>query len=500
MTQAQTHMSTSLRGRRARRASSEEGRPALKRFFSVFTEPQTALNLIYLVLAFPLGVAYFVALVTVISTSAGLLITILGAPLFIVAVYAWCLLGDIEGVLTNGLLGTHISPSRFAGETGRPLGWTRTKARLTNLATWRTLIFLFIRFPLGIATFVASVTLIATSLGLIVAPFTATLGKGLTLGFWDIDTWWEGALLVPLGLILFPISLHLLNLLAEGCGSVAEFFLGVGDGDVNITSANAAAEAAVSWTGLSLSRPATSSGARVQIVQVRIFFISLGVCFAIGAAIVLINALATPGHWWSMWVIWPACIVLAFHAGYLLRGWIGAHAGLFLSVNAGLIVIDFRYSPNHWFFWPLSGWAILLVVHDFVDIRYRRGQPLIPALLPAKLAGDDVEAEAGTSAEAFVVAELPPAVSVDVAMRSVRVNGVPVELTPKEFDLLSLFVQNPGRPFSREDLLDRIWKSDYEITDRTVDTHVLRLRKKLGGESDAIQTVWGVGYKYGAEK
>jgi DNA-binding response OmpR family regulator len=106
--------------------------------------------------------------------------------------------------------------------------------------------------------------------------------------------------------------------------------------------------------------------------------------------------------------------------------------------------------------------------------------------------GSGVESEP----EHFVAAELPPAVSVDVAMRIVKVHGQPVDLTPKEFDLLTLFVQNPGRPFSRDELLDRIWKSDYEVTDRTVDTHVLRLRKKLGQKAEVIQTVWGVGYKY----
>jgi DNA-binding response OmpR family regulator len=85
---------------------------------------------------------------------------------------------------------------------------------------------------------------------------------------------------------------------------------------------------------------------------------------------------------------------------------------------------------------------------------------------------------------------------VDVAMRRVRVNGSAVELTPKEFDLLALFAQNPGRPFSRDELLDRIWRDDYEVTDRTIDTHVQRLRKKLGNQSGVIQTVWGVGYRF----
>ena len=87
-------------------------------------------------------------------------------------------------------------------------------------------------------------------------------------------------------------------------------------------------------------------------------------------------------------------------------------------------------------------------------------------------------------------------------MRRVRVDGRPVELTPKEFDLLALFAQNPGRPFARDELLDRIWRNDYEVTDRTIDTHVQRLRKKLGRHSGVIQTVWGVGYRFedGAEE
>ncbi|MGH2633892.1 MAG: winged helix-turn-helix domain-containing protein, partial [Tepidiformaceae bacterium] len=70
---------------------------------------------------------------------------------------------------------------------------------------------------------------------------------------------------------------------------------------------------------------------------------------------------------------------------------------------------------------------------------------------------------------------------------------------PKEFDLLALFVGHPGRAFSREYLLERIWSSDYEVTDRTIDTHVQRLRKKMGEESAAIRTVWGIGYKFQPE-
>jgi DNA-binding response OmpR family regulator len=87
------------------------------------------------------------------------------------------------------------------------------------------------------------------------------------------------------------------------------------------------------------------------------------------------------------------------------------------------------------------------------------------------------------------------AISVSPSMRTATVRGEEIELTPKEFDLLALFVKNPGRAFSRDYLLERIWSNEYEVTDRTVDTHVQRLRKKLGEEADAIRTVWGIGYK-----
>jgi DNA-binding response OmpR family regulator len=76
------------------------------------------------------------------------------------------------------------------------------------------------------------------------------------------------------------------------------------------------------------------------------------------------------------------------------------------------------------------------------------------------------------------------------------VGSEPVDVTPKEFELLILLTGHPGRPFSREELLDRIWKDDLEVTDRTIDTHVQRLRKKLGPWAEAIQTVWGIGYRY----
>jgi|SRR6478609_2903884 DNA-binding response OmpR family regulator len=86
-------------------------------------------------------------------------------------------------------------------------------------------------------------------------------------------------------------------------------------------------------------------------------------------------------------------------------------------------------------------------------------------------------------------------IRINADQRAAYLHDDEIELTPKEFDLLILFVQNPGRAFSRDYLLERVWGDDVFVTDRTVDTHVQRLRKKLGDESDMIRTVWGVGYK-----
>lgn len=84
---------------------------------------------------------------------------------------------------------------------------------------------------------------------------------------------------------------------------------------------------------------------------------------------------------------------------------------------------------------------------------------------------------------------------VDPTMHTATLDGVELDLTPKEFELLQLFAEHPGRAFSREFLVERIWGYEYDGFERTVDTHITRLRKKLGPLGDKIVTVWGVGYR-----
>ncbi len=73
--------------------------------------------------------------------------------------------------------------------------------------------------------------------------------------------------------------------------------------------------------------------------------------------------------------------------------------------------------------------------------------------------------------------------------------GERLDLTPTEFELLHLLLRNPGRAFSRNYLLDAVWGETYITGDRSVDNAILRLRRKLGELGEAIETVWGVGYR-----
>jgi DNA-binding response OmpR family regulator len=83
----------------------------------------------------------------------------------------------------------------------------------------------------------------------------------------------------------------------------------------------------------------------------------------------------------------------------------------------------------------------------------------------------------------------------DPQQHQATLDGRPLDLTPNEFGLLRLLLRSPGRAFSRSYLLDTVWGQAYVGGDRSVDNTVLRLRKKLGPLGDAIETVWGVGYR-----
>ena len=92
------------------------------------------------------------------------------------------------------------------------------------------------------------------------------------------------------------------------------------------------------------------------------------------------------------------------------------------------------------------------------------------------------------------------AISIDVERHEVSLHGKPLELTATEFNLLRLLIERRGRVQTREHLLLNVWNYETEIETRTVDTHVRRLREKLGSEADWIETIRGVGYRLAERK
>ena len=84
----------------------------------------------------------------------------------------------------------------------------------------------------------------------------------------------------------------------------------------------------------------------------------------------------------------------------------------------------------------------------------------------------------------------------DKAAHEVRIDGQVIPLSFKEFELLNYFITNPGIALSRERILNNVWNYDYFGDARTIDTHVKKLRSKLGSKGEYIKTIWGMGYKF----
>ena len=87
-------------------------------------------------------------------------------------------------------------------------------------------------------------------------------------------------------------------------------------------------------------------------------------------------------------------------------------------------------------------------------------------------------------------------IHIDKSAHQVLVDGKNVDLSYKEFELITYFAENQGIALSREKILNNVWNYDYFGDARTIDTHVKKLRSKLGDKGDYIKTIWGMGYKF----
>jgi len=200
-------------------------------FFSVIIKQQTYLNLVYLLFAFPLGLAYFIFLVTGISLGLGLAITLIGIPILALMTVAWYGLGLFERSLSSILLNIKIKPmSNNAMKQKTVL--KRLQKHLENSATWKSLGYLFIKFPLGLISFILIVTLLSTSIALIASPiayYLSIIFPSMNFAVINrvevITSYWPTFILTIIGIFLLFISLHIFNGLAYISGLLAQNLL-----------------------------------------------------------------------------------------------------------------------------------------------------------------------------------------------------------------------------------------------------------------------------------
>ena len=122
-------------------------------------------------------------------------------------------------------------------------------------------------------------------------------------------------------------------------------------------------------------------------------------------------------------------------------------------------------------------------------------KPFSPKILMARVAAILRRTSDAASDEKLV----DGGIEMDLAAHVVTIDGKPIELSFKEFELLQYFIVNKGVALSREKILNNVWNYDYFGDARTIDTHVKKLRNKMGDKGEYIKTIWGMGYKFEVE-
>lgn len=209
-------------------------RSPLGRFFGVVTRPDSYRNIAYLLLGLPLGTVWFTALVTGVSTAAGMLaVALIGVPMLVVMWYLTRAFANVERAAANRLLQEQVPYAPIASaHRGNP--WVRLRAMSREQDRWREAGYLMARFPAGVATFTAAVAALWTPLMVAWAPIHARI-EDHPFGDWALSSRMEDAalspwawFLVPLGLLLVVVAFHVLNGLARACGRWTTSWLGAG--------------------------------------------------------------------------------------------------------------------------------------------------------------------------------------------------------------------------------------------------------------------------------
>lgn len=237
----------------------EQEQARIESTFRVLWEKQTYVNLLYLLVSFPLGIFYFAFLLLGLSSILSATF-ILGAPILLLMIFIWWRSARFERNLAMGWLHVEISPMAPPCKEGLNR-WERFRAHLTNAVTWKSLAYLFVKFPLGIISFVVIInmfvltlgfTVLSLLIGLLVMPFVYLFralrrrgqsgearanGEGMAVD--------RGRLFLLLSITGFGFALiafHVLNALAYVSGQFARVMLGLSDTSIRLAQAKAIAE------------------------------------------------------------------------------------------------------------------------------------------------------------------------------------------------------------------------------------------------------------------
>ncbi len=196
------------------------------RAFGPIVSARTYARALYLLAMFPLGIAYFVALVTAFAVGGALIWTLVGPVVLLATLYLTRWAGDVEAWLVRHITPLELRRPPTAIERGLPFR-TQVWTRLIDPTTWTGLVYLLAQFPIGIASFVALVVIGAVSGSFMAAPLVLLFGGDeIDLGFVVLDRPVEAIVLVPIGAALLLLGLHLVNVASALHAAWARMMLG----------------------------------------------------------------------------------------------------------------------------------------------------------------------------------------------------------------------------------------------------------------------------------
>lgn len=198
-------------------------RSSIGQVFAVLTDPRTYSAMFYMLLALATGVLYFTVVVTGLSTSLGLMITIIGIPFFLLFLALVRVLSLVEGRLVEAMLGVRMPRRPVYRDVDNGL-WARVGRMFTDGRTWSTMLYMLLQMPLGIAYFTFVVTGLAVSLSMIVAPVAVLFGANYSMFGGDLP-WLLSPLVCALGVVLLLVTLHGSRWVGGLHGSLAKHLL-----------------------------------------------------------------------------------------------------------------------------------------------------------------------------------------------------------------------------------------------------------------------------------